>query len=120
VFDVVVDDETSTLVAVEEGQVSVAHALFPSEKLVNQGESLRIYKDQPLAKGASPVRDRALNQGLRAAMEALYRIVYRSPAAGPTSIPAPSGGGATQLPGEPDTAPPPPAPPPPPPAPAEN
>jgi hypothetical protein len=79
VFDVVVEDEASTLVAVEEGQVAVSHAIFPSEKLLNQGESLRIYRDQPLAKRSSPVRDRALNQGLRAAAEALYRVIYRNP-----------------------------------------
>ena len=116
VFDVVVEDEASTLVAVEEGQVAVSHAIFPSEKLVNEGESLRIYKDQPLAKRTSPVRDRAINQGLRAAAEALYRVIYRNPApasGGGIGTPAPSPGGGAPLPGDTETAPPPPPPPPP-------
>jgi hypothetical protein len=122
VFDVVVEDEASTLVSVEEGQVAVSHAVYPSEKLVNEGESLRVYKDQPLAKRSSPVRDRALSQGLRAAAEALYRVIYRNPtpaSGGGVGVP-PAGGGAP-LPGDGQTAPPPPAPPPPPPPPpAEN
>jgi hypothetical protein len=117
VFDVVVEDETSTLIAVEEGQVSVSHSVFPSEKLVNQGESLRVYKDQPLAKRSSPVRDNAINQGLRAAAEAIYRVIYRNPTpSGGGGTPAPGGGGGS-LPGDTETAPPPPAPPPPPPPP---
>jgi hypothetical protein len=117
VFDVVVEDENSTLIAVEEGQVSVSHSLLPSEKLVNQGESLRVYKDQPLAKRASPVRDHALNQGLRAAAEALYRIIYRNPTPAPGGgVPAPpAGGGGAPLPGDTETTTPPPPPPPPPP-----
>jgi hypothetical protein len=119
VFDVVVEDEASTLVAVEEGQVSVSHTQFPNEKLVNQGESLRVYRDQPLAKSSSPIRDRALSQGLRAAAEALYRVIYRNPtpaSGGGVPTPTPGGGGAP-LPGDTETAPPPPAPPPPPPPP---
>jgi hypothetical protein len=120
VFDVVVEDEASTLIAVEEGQVAVSHAQFPNEKLVNQGESLRVYKDQPFAKGSSPVRDRAITQGLRAAAEALYRVIYRNPTpASGGGIPAPGGGGGP-LPGDTETAPPPPAPPPPPPPPPPN
>lgn len=114
VFDVVVEDETSTLVSVEEGQVSVDHALLPSTKLVNQGEYLRIYKDQPLAQKSSPVRDNVLQHGLRAAAEALYRVVYRNPApaaggSGP-SVPSAGGTGGAPLPGDTESTPPPPPP----------
>ena len=120
VFDVSVEDHESTLVAVEEGSVEVQHALLPTRtpKLVNPGESLRVYRDQPLARRSSPQRDAAIQQGLRVAAEALYRIVYRAPAAGRGSVPVggpgggiPGGGGA---PGDVETEPPPPPPPPPP------
>jgi hypothetical protein len=116
VFDVTVDDGESTLVAVEEGLVEVRHALIASSspKLVSPGESLRVYRDQPLAQRSSPVRDATIQQGLRAAAEAIYRIIYRAPTAGGTPVPGGTGGGR---PGDTDTNnPPPPPPPPPPPA----
>lgn len=118
VFDVTVEDGESTLVAVEEGLVEVRHALISSSpKLVNPGESLRVYRDQPLAQRSSPVRDATIQQGLRAAAEALYRIIYRAPAgAGGTPLPGGGSGGGGGLPGDTDSGnPPPPAPPPPPP-----
>ena len=107
-FDVVVEDEESTLVSVEEGQVAVTHATFATKdpKLVNSGETLRVYKDQPLAK-SSPNRDAIIRQGLRSAAEALYRIVYSSPT-GRTPVP---GGGGQPLPGDTGKNPPPPPPP---------
>jgi len=120
-FDVAVEQEDSTLISVEEGQVAVQHALLPAKdpKLVNAGESLRIYRDQPLAQ-ASPNHDAVIQQGLRAVAEALYRVIYRSPT--PSSggrVPVPSGGGQP-LPGDTETKTPPPPPPPPPPAPPNN
>lgn len=118
VFDVTVEDGESTLVAVEEGLVEVRHALLASSpKLVNPGESLRVYRDQPLAQRSSPVRDATIQQGLRAAAEAIYRIIYRTPTgAGGTTVPG--GGASGGNPGDTDTNnPPPPPPPPPPPAP---
>ncbi len=115
VFDVTVDDGESTLVSVEEGLVEVRHALIGSSspKLVSPGESLRVYRDQPLAQRSSPVRDATIQQGLRAAAEAIYRIVYRAPTAGGSPVPGSTGGGR---PGDTDTNNPPPPPPPPPPA----
>jgi hypothetical protein len=116
VFDVVVEDETSTLVSVEEGQVEVRHSLLPSAKLVNAGEYLRVYRDQPLAQTGSPRRAAAVQHGLRAAVEALYRVIYRNPA--PTAgggVPTPTptgGGGGAPLPGDTESTPPPPPPPP--------
>ena len=116
VFDVAVEDEDSTLVSVDEGQVAVQHALLPSNepKLVNPGEYIRVYKDQPLAQSA-PNRDAAIRQGLNAVAEALYRIIYRSPrmpGGGSTPLPGGGGGAPAPLPGDTDTTTPPPPPPP--------
>ena len=121
-FDVAVEEQDMTLVSVEEGQVAVQHALLPSKepKILNGGEFIRVYRDQPLAQ-RGPNRDAAVQYGLRAFTEALYRIIYRAPAAGSGGgIPVPGGrgtaGGGAPLPGDTDTTTPPPPPPPPPPA----
>ena len=52
IFDVSIDDDDeTTIVSVEEGAVEVRHALKPgSPKIVNAGESLHVYRDEPLAK----------------------------------------------------------------------
>jgi len=54
IFDVAVEDEDgTTYVGVEEGQVIVRHRLQPGNpKILNQNESVRIYPNQPLAKAA--------------------------------------------------------------------
>jgi hypothetical protein len=108
IFDVSVDpnDET-TLVAVEEGQVDVRHALRGGDaKVLNAGESIQVFKTQPLA-------SRAIDKGivaqrlLRALNDALYTISTngaRLPGSGTVSIP--TGSGQTK------TLPPPPPPPP--------
>jgi hypothetical protein len=116
IFDVTVEDQESTLVAVEEGLVEVRHALLVSSpKLVNPGETLRVNRNEPLAQRTSPVRDATIQQGLRAAAEALYRIIYRAPSAGGTPVPGGPAGGGTGggQPGDTDSgqAPPPPPPP---------
>jgi len=58
VFDVAVEDEDgTTYVGVEEGQVLVQHRLQPGNpKVLNQNEWVRIYPNQPLAKAAAPSR----------------------------------------------------------------
>jgi Uncharacterized protein conserved in bacteria len=105
VFDVSVEDGESTLVSVEEGQVAVQHALMPlsDPKLLNPGEVIRVYKNQPLAEKSSD-KSGVIQQGLRAATEALYRIVYRAPQAGGGGVPSggTSGAGAGS-PGDTDT-----------------
>ena len=99
IFDVVVEDEdATTLVSVEEGQVGVRHALLPpyTDKLVNAGESIRVFKSQPLA--ANAVDRSGITRGiLRAAADAMYEVMYRTthgvggvPAGGSTG-----GGGGT-------------------------
>jgi hypothetical protein len=52
VFDVTVEDEdATTMVTVDEGQVAVQHALLPrgDPKILNPGEWIRVYKNQPLS-----------------------------------------------------------------------
>jgi len=125
-FDVAVEDEDSTLVSVDEGIVDVQHALLPTRepKRLTQGESIRVYRDQPLAQ-SNVNRDAVIQHAMRAVQEALYRIVLRSPTGSGGGV----GGGSTggqPLPGDkgptnppPSTSPSPapaPAPPPPPPA----
>ena len=58
IFDVAVDDEDgTTYVGVEEGQVIVQHRLQPGNpKVLNQNESVRVYANQPLAKAGNPSR----------------------------------------------------------------
>lgn len=112
-FDVSVDPENeTTLVAVEEGQVDVRHALRGGEtKTLNAGESIQIYRNQPLA-------NRTINRGavaervFRALEDALYTLATNNRI--PGKIPGGGlggGGGSGQTP-------PPPPPPAPPPAPA--
>jgi len=113
-FDVAVDDDDeTTLVSVEEGVVDVRHALRPSEtKTLNAGESIHVYKDQPLAqstvdKGAVV---RKVLQGLR---DAAFTMATHTPAHPGSTIP---GGLSGQTPAPPPPpGPPPPAGPPPPP-----
>jgi len=78
IFDVAIeDDDDTTLVSVEEGQVGVQHLLKPGpERILNAGESLRVFRNQPLA--AAPVdKGPAIRALLRAAEQAMYEMVYR-------------------------------------------
>jgi len=114
VFHVEVEDgDATTLVVVDEGQVEIQHARHPgTPKLLNAGEWLRVYRNQPLAvktvdKGA------VLNATFRALADAFYTIVYRNsriPSVG--RIPGGTGPGGPPLPGDTGGGPPPPPPPP--------
>ena len=113
IFDVTVEDGDSTLVLVEEGQVAVQHALMPfsSEKLLNRGDYLRVYKSQPIA-NKSFDKGNALQKMLKLAAD----IWVMQPRIGGGASPLPTPGrGPVGLPGD-VPAPPPPsnAPPPPP------
>ncbi len=124
IFDVTVEEEDVTLVLVEEGQVAVQHALLPygEPRLLNAGDYLRVYKNDPLVKNRFDKG--AVGQRIFNALMDMF--LYRPKGmpgptgGGPSSTPLPGGGGpsTTPLPG--DTGgggptPPPPAPPPPPP-----
>jgi len=118
VFDVADEDEDdTTLVSVEEGQVAVRHLLKPGpERILNAGESIRVFKNQPLAQAA--VDKTSLIQGmLRRAEQAMYEIVYRGqmPGVGPGTGCAPTVPGCpdVKIPTPPPNKPPPTAPPPP-------
>jgi hypothetical protein len=51
------DEDGTTYVGVEEGQVLVQHRLQPGyPKTLNQNEWVRIYPNQPLAKAVNPSR----------------------------------------------------------------
>jgi hypothetical protein len=120
VFDVTVeDDDATTLVSVEEGQVLVQHSLLPrgDPKIVNAGEWIRVFKNQPLI-AKTMDRSGLIRGALRAAAEAMYNVVYRTPTAGgrtPGPSPSPGGGGGVgDKDPKPSPAPPPPPPPPPP------
>jgi hypothetical protein len=107
-FDVLVEDEnSSTVVQDEEGQVEVQHRLLPgTPKLLNPGESLRVYKSQPIA---SSLIDKGTiwRQALRMILDAAATYETKIPRGVGVSTSA----GATK----PNIPPPPPAPPAPPP-----
>jgi hypothetical protein len=107
VFDVMIeDDEDTTLVSVDEGEVDVRHRLIGESrsKLVQQGEYLRVYKNVPLASSAID-KNALAGKILRAASDALYQILIQTRAGG-SSVPGggtpggSTGGGGPQLPGD--------------------
>jgi hypothetical protein len=113
-FDVTVnDDDESTVVAVEEGQVLVQHALLPrgDAKVVNTGETITVYKTQPLEAHLVD-KGTVVQQVLRALLDAVATSVTRTARVGSIGS---SGGGSTSPGGVGDTSRP--APPPPPPGP---
>jgi ferric-dicitrate binding protein FerR (iron transport regulator) len=118
IFDVEVDDDQeSTLVVVDEGQVAVQHKLLPrgEPRLLNAGEWIRVYKSQPLAQKMVD-KGSVLRRALQAIADALYTAVYDTPGStGAPRGPTPPAGGSPGggLPGDtgPSTPPPPPPPP---------
>jgi len=113
-FHVDVEDEDSTtLVVVDEGQVEVQHARLPGNpKLLNAGEWLRVYRNQPLASKTAD-KGAIFQAAFRALSDAFYTITNRG-ARLPTGggIPGGTPGGGTPLPGDTGgTVPPPPPPP---------
>lgn len=90
IFDVAIEDEDdTTLVSVEEGQVGVLHLLKPGpERILNPGESIRVFRNQALAQTTID-KDSVIREFLRRAEQAAYEIVYRGgvPGAGGGTIP---------------------------------
>ena len=122
VFNVDVEDvDATTLVLVEEGQVEVRHLMEPGQtRFLNQGEWLRVFKNQPLAL-KSVDRGFAMQRLMRAASDALNEALYRIPRGGTAGTGSATGTGTTGVSGDKGGTPPPTAgttpPPPPPPAP---
>ena len=110
VFDVQVDDdlEETTLVEVEEGVVEVRHALLPTNNptTLRTGESMRVYKNVPIARGLVD-KGTVLKQVFRSVMDAVTTAGVRSPTSGGAG-----GGGGPSVGDSDKTTGPPPAPPP--------
>ena len=110
IFDVSInDDDETTIVSVEEGSVEVRHALKPgAAKTVNAGESLHVYRDQPLAQSTID-KNELFHRIMRGLEDAAYRIAISPPGHGgigiPVSVPPTTGDHA---PPPPPSAPPPP------------
>jgi len=104
IFDVSInDDDETTIVSVEEGSVEVRHALKPgAAKIVNAGESLHVYRDQPLAKSLID-KNELFHRILRGLGDAAYRIAIDPPG----RISLPGGGSVPPVTGEPKPPPPP-------------
>jgi ferric-dicitrate binding protein FerR (iron transport regulator) len=122
-FDVEVgDDDETTRVAVEEGQVAVEHRLMPRDgdpRVLNEGDEILVYRNAPLASSRRVDRGRMLQIMAEAARQILIRMPVTIGGGSPGGVPGPTGGGAP-LPGDTGATPPPPppsapAPPPPPP-----
>jgi hypothetical protein len=119
-FDISVsDDDEMTLVEVEEGVVEVQHALLPrgNARTLTTGESLRVYRDEPIA--SSGIDKRMIAQrALRMIVDAINTYESRIPRGSAGGIGSSTSGGLgsagqTQKP-TPPSAPTTPAPPPPP------
>jgi len=109
IFDVSInDDDETTIVSVEEGSVEVRHALKPgAAKIVNAGESLHVYRDQPLAQSIID-KNELFHRIVRGLEDAAYRIAISPPGHGGIGIPGvgPTGPGETKPPGPPNAPPP--------------
>jgi FecR protein len=83
IFDVSInDDDETTIVSVEEGSVEVRHALKPgAAKTVNAGESLHVYRDQPLAQSVID-KNELMHRIMRGLEDAAYRIAISPPGHG--------------------------------------
>ena len=114
-FDISVDDDDeTTLVEVEDGQVEVQHALLPrgNSKILNPGESLRVYRDEPIARTMD--KGNIARHILHSIADAAATMATRMPSSGGgVGSTAGSAGGAA---GDTTKVPPPPPPPPPPPS----
>jgi hypothetical protein len=116
-FEVDVDGEETTLIEVQEGEVEVQHALLPvgQRRTLTAGESIRIYRNEPIARNKWSTGD-VFKAALRIAIDA---AVVASRPGGAPGIGTIGGGGPvgpgpvgdTAPPPGPPATPPPPAPP---------
>ena len=123
IFDVDVEDQDgTTFVLDEEGQVEVRHLLQVSEpRILNPNESVRVYRNEPIAR-KNVDKGALLQRAARAASDAFYQAALNSIHSAATGA-GHVGGVTTTGAGAPadknNGAAPPPPPPPPPPAPAQ-
>jgi hypothetical protein len=114
-FDVSVeDDEQTTLIEVEDGAVEVQHALLPrgNPKILNPGETLRVYKSEPLANNVID-KGTMWRYALRMIIDAASTYATRTPRI--SGVGGGTSGGSVGDANKGGIPPPPPAPPPPPP-----
>ncbi len=107
-FDVSVDEDETTLIAVEEGLVGVTHRLLPSENeiAVEAGQSLVVYPSVPLAKaGVDKVKVVRVVEGIARTAASIWSRTGRG--AGGSGG---TGGGGAPIPGDTPAPPPPPPP----------
>jgi hypothetical protein len=112
-FDVNVDQDETTVVAVDEGVVAVMHRLLPSnnELIIGAGESLVIHANTPLAKaGVNKAKAVRVASDMARTAAYIWSRVGRGGSSSPSGGTIPGGG--TGLPGD-EQAPEPPPPPPP-------
>jgi len=111
-FDVNVDADETTLVAVDEGVVGVMHRLLPSanEIAVGAGESIIVYANAPLAKAVDKAKAVRIASDLARTAASIWNRLGRS-GGGSGGAPVPGGGGGGPLPGDEQAPEPPPAPP---------
>ncbi len=109
IFDVSInDDDETTIVSVEEGSVEVRHALKPgAPKIVNAGESLHVYKDEPLAKSLID-KNELFHRIVRGLGDAAYRVAISPPGRVGAGSPVPPPWTGQSPPPKPPSTPPPP------------
>ena len=106
-FDISVDDDDeTTVVEVEEGVVEVQHALLPggSPRILNTGESLRVYRNEPIATGHID-KGEVFKRVARMAIDAFSTMESRVRVAGGASGSSGAAGGVgdTKRPGPPSS-----------------
>jgi hypothetical protein len=86
------DDDETTLIEVEEGSVEVEHALFPRvPKRLGPGESLRVYRNEPIASTGPIDKGTVFRYVIRALRDWAATMYSRSAR---VTIPGGSGGGS--------------------------
>jgi ferric-dicitrate binding protein FerR (iron transport regulator) len=101
VFEVSVDETETTIIAVDEGAVSVSHRLLPSaeEIPVEAGQSLIVYPDAPLAKaGVDKARAARIMESFARAAASIWQRGQPSGGSPPAGGGGSGGGGG--LPGD--------------------
>jgi FecR protein len=100
IFDVEDEDqEDTTVVTVEEGVVEVQHRLVPSEIELHTNESIRVYRNAPIAKVAD--HSGALRAVLDRVRQGLLDLLYTHPGGvgggqGPVAVPGGGSSGGVQ------------------------
>jgi hypothetical protein len=124
IFTIEVDDSRTTFVMDEEGVVVVRHLLRPSETILKQGESVRVYENTPIGKAVFD-KGGIMQRVAQAARDALYQAAVNEHGTSASGVSTASGsgtgtadknnGGVTNGTGSASTPPPAPTPAPPPP-----